>query len=161
MATMPVRPTSTRPSVSIETDEGLHLVGIAGDLEDEGIGLGVDHLGAEHIGEPQRLDALFTDALDLHQRQFALDVRALDGEIAHAMDRHQPVELRLDLLDHHRRAAGDDGDAREVLLGVGLRHGQALDVVAAAREQADHARQDAGLVVDQDGDGVAGGEVPA
>ena len=36
-------------------------------------------------------------------------------EVVHLVHRHQPVELRLDLLDHHRRAGGDDGDARQVL----------------------------------------------
>src|SRR5215831_7075799 len=48
-----------------QADEGLHLVGGAGDLEDEGIGLGVDHLGAEDVGQSQRLDALVARALDL------------------------------------------------------------------------------------------------
>ena len=65
------------------------------------------------------------------------------------MHRHQPIELVLDLLDHHRRAAGDDGDAREMLLVLGLGDGERVDVVAAAGEQADDARQHAGLVVDQ------------
>ena len=40
------------------------------------------------------------------------------------------------------------------LLGVDLGYRQALDVVAAAGEQADDAGQDARLVVDQDGDRV-------
>ena len=54
--------------------------------------------------------------------------------------RHEAVELVLDLLDHHRRAARDDGDAAAMAFGVGLGDRQAFDVVAAAREQADHAR---------------------
>src|SRR5208282_3553476 len=58
-------------------------------------------------------------------------------------------ELILDLLDHHRRAAGDDGDARQVLLVLGLGDGERVDVVAAAGEQPDHARQHARLVVDE------------
>ena len=37
---------------------------------------------------------------------------------------------------------------------IDLGHGQAFDVVAAAGEQADDARQNARLVVDQNGDGV-------
>src|SRR6476659_6093295 len=64
-----------------QADEGLDLVRGAGDLEDEGIGLGVDHLGAEHVGQAQRLDPLLAGTLDLDQRQFALDVRALDRQI--------------------------------------------------------------------------------
>jgi hypothetical protein len=50
---------------------------------------------------------------------------------------------------------GDDGDAARVALVVRLGHGEALDVVAAAREEADHAGEHAGLVVDEDGEGVA------
>ena len=144
-----------QPQRAHQFDEGLHLVGRAGHLEHEGIGLGVDHLGPEDIGQAQRLGALLAGALDLDQRQLALDVRTFQGEVVHLVHRHQPIELGLDLLDHHRRSRGDDGDAREVFLHVGLRHREALDVVAAAGKQADHARQDAGLVVDQHGDGVA------
>ena len=70
------------------------------------------------------------------------------------MHRHEPQQLRLDLFDDHRRAGGDDGDAREVVDAVGLGDGQALDVVAAAREQADDTRQNAGLVVYENRDGV-------
>ena len=70
------------------------------------------------------------------------------------VDRHEPVELLLDLLDHHRRAGGDDGDARQVRAVLGLRHRQALDVVAAAGKQADDAGQHARLVFDQHGQRV-------
>src|SRR5215471_3447723 len=56
----------------------------------------------------------------------------------------------LDLLDHHGGAARNDGDAREMLLVLGLRNGQRIDVVAAPGEQADDAREHAGLVVDDD-----------
>ena len=58
---------------------------------------------------------------------------ALARQIAHAMHRHQPFELMLDLLDDGGRAARDDGDARDVLLVLGLGHRQAVDVVAARR----------------------------
>src|SRR5699024_10633106 len=58
-------------------------------------------------------------------------------------------ELVLDLLDHHRRAGGDDGNKREVLGVLGLRHGQRLDVIATAGEQADDAGKNARLVIDQ------------
>ncbi len=51
--------------------------------------------------------------------------RWIDGparvDVDHAMDRHQAIELVLDLLDHHRRAARHDGDARQMLLVLGLR----------------------------------------
>ncbi len=65
------------------------------------------------------------------------------------MHRHQSVELVLDLLDHHRRAGGDDGNKRQVLGVLGFRHRQRVDIVAAAGEQADDAREHARLVVDQ------------
>ena len=55
--------------------------------------------------------------------------------------RHHALELVLDLLEHHRRAFGDDREAREMLLVLGLGDRQALDVVAAAREQAGDARR--------------------
>ena len=71
------------------------------------------------------------------------------GHVDDAVHRHQAVELILDLLDHHRRAAGDDGDAREMLLVLGLRDGERVDIVAAAGKQPDHARQHARLVVDE------------
>ena len=74
---------------------------------------------------------------------------------ADLVDRHQLVEQRLDLLDHLLGAAGHDVDAREMLDVVDLGYGQAVDVVAAAREQADHAGEHARLVVDQHGDRVA------
>ncbi len=55
----------------------------------------------------------------------------------------------MDLVDHRRRAVGDDGDpADRVVLGdVG--HGQAVDVVAARGEQAGDLGEDARLVVDR------------
>ncbi len=41
-----------------ERDELVDLVGLAGDLEDEARGSGIDDAGAEGIGQAQRLDAL-------------------------------------------------------------------------------------------------------
>ena len=52
------------------------------------------------------------------------------------------------------RAGGDDGDPRQMRLVRDLSNGQALDVIAAAREHADHPREHAGLVVDQNREGV-------
>ena len=43
---------------------------------------------------------------------------------------------------------------REMRLVLGLRHGQQLDIVAAAGEQADDAREHARLVVDEHGQSV-------
>ena len=71
------------------------------------------------------------------------------------MDRHEPAELGLDLVDDRLGAGGDDGDARAVLVVLDLGDRQALDIVAAARKQADHAAEYARLVVDEDGQHVA------
>ena len=75
-------------------------------------------------------------------------------------DLHHPLELRLDLRQDAGRAAGDDGDARGVGRVVGLGHRQALDIVAARGEQADHAVQHARLVVHDHGEGGALGRPP-
>jgi hypothetical protein len=73
----------------------------------------------------------------------------------HVMHRDHAAKLRLDLVDHGWRAAGDDGDARAVAGVVDLGHGQAVDVVAAAREKPDDAGQHARLVFDDHRQGVA------
>ena len=66
------------------------------------------------------------------------------------MNRHDAVELRLDLLNHLWRADRDDGYAAAVASVIGLSHRQAFDIVAPAREKADDARQDASFVIDDD-----------
>ena len=82
----------------------------------------------------------------------AREMRAFLRKIGNLVHRHQPVELRLDLLDHHFGARGDDVDAAAAALVLNRGHRQALDVVAAAGEQADDARQHAGLVFDENRD---------
>ena len=52
----------------------------------------------------KRLDPLLALAGDLDQRKLPLDRVAEKREIGDGMDRDQPIELILDLLDHHRRA---------------------------------------------------------
>ena len=51
----------------------LELGRLAGQLEHEMLGRGVDHLGAEDLGDAQRLDALLALAGNLDQRQLALE----------------------------------------------------------------------------------------
>src|SRR5215813_9155591 len=84
-----------------QVDEGVQLLGRAGELEDEGLDRGVDDAGAEHVGDAQGLHALVAGAAHLHQGQLALEVRAFRGEIADAVDGHEAVQLVLDLLDDH------------------------------------------------------------
>ena len=119
------------------------------------LGVGVDHLGAKGLGEAQRLDAVVAGSRDLDQRQLARQRLVLSEfpgphrKIDDPMNRHDAFELMLDLLQHMRRTARHHGDARQVLLVLGLGDGEALDVVAAAGKQADDAGKHARLVVDQ------------
>jgi hypothetical protein len=109
----------------------------------------VDNARAERVGEAQRFHAMLAAPAHLDHRQFAGDGRAAGAQIDDAMHRHQPLELIFDLFEDHRGAAGDDGDAGEVLLVLGLGDSQGIDVVAAAGKQTDYPRQHPRLVVDQ------------
>jgi hypothetical protein len=81
MPTMPVRPTSTSPSSRISATKLSILSGVPVSSKMKLAGRGIDHLGAEHVAQAQRLDAVFASARHLDQRQFALDVRAELGEV--------------------------------------------------------------------------------
>src|SRR4051812_31239540 len=131
-----------------ELDEALDLVRGPGELEHEGAEGGVEDAGPEGRGEAHCLHPVLAGADDLEERELALDRLALDRQIVDPVHGHEPLELALDLLDHSVGARGHDGDARDVLLVLGLGDGQALDVVAAAREHAGDPRQHARLVVD-------------
>ena len=72
MAATPVRATSTRPSGRISAMKASTFSGGAGELEDEALERGVDHLGAEDLGGAHRLDALLAGARDLDERELAL-----------------------------------------------------------------------------------------
>ena len=61
---------------------------------------------------PRRASSPVADHLD--QRHLAREVRPLERQVGDAVHRHQPVELRLDLLDHHLGAGGHDVDAAAV-----------------------------------------------
>ena len=115
----------------------------------------VDQPRMHEVGEAQRPDQPLAVAGHLDQRQLALDVRPLGGQVLDPLHRHQLRQQRLDLLDDELAAGGDDVDARQAAHLVDLRYRQALDIVAAAREQADHPGEYAGLVVDERHDGVA------
>src|SRR6202008_4944898 len=97
-----------------QVDELVDLGGVAGDLEHEAFGGGVDDAGAERLRQPQRLDPVLAGAAQFHHRQFPLDRAAGQGHVDDAVDRDHAVELVFYLLDHHRRAGGDDGDAGDV-----------------------------------------------
>src|SRR5690606_14316799 len=139
-------------------DELFDLRHATGDLENEMLGVGVDDLGAESVGEPQRFHPVVACAAHLDQCKLPLQ-RALlpslpgaERQIHHAMDRHDALELVLDLLTYVRRTARNNGDARKMPLVLGLRHGEAVDVVAAPGKEADDAREYPGLVVYEHGE---------
>src|SRR4051812_18749242 len=136
--------------ITHQFDEGVQLVGRTGQFEYEAFHRGVDHAGAKRVGDAQRLDAYLAGADNLYQRHLAGDVRALARQVGHAMHRYEAIELRLDLLDDHFRAGRHDVDPRAGPAAFHRRHCEAVDVIAAAGEQADDAGQDARLVFDQD-----------
>ncbi len=65
------------------------------------------------------------------------------------MNRHQPIELRDDLVDHLGRAVRDDGDATDRMIMRDVRHRQAVDIISARGEQAGDASKDTRLVGDR------------
>ena len=115
------------------------------------LGRSVNNAGAENFSQAQRFDALFPSARNLDECQLALQRAALQRQVVDVVDGNQPLELMLYLLDNVRCATRDDGDARKVLLMLGLRHGQRVDVVAASGKQSDDARQHTWFVVDEHG----------
>ena len=137
-----------------EGNELFDLVAFSGDLENEAGGAGINDAGAEGIGEAERFDTPFTGACDFHHGEFAGQRITLCGQVGDRMHRHHALKLMFDLGDDGGRAAGDNGDARDVLLVLRFRHGKRVDIIAAARKQADDTGQYAGLVIDDDGESV-------
>ena len=142
-----------QPDRAHQRDEGVQLVGAAGQLEHETLGGGVDHARPERVRQPQRLRPVRPGADDFDHRQLPRQMRSLPAQIRQAMHWHQAVELGLDLLDHHLGSGSDDVDAAARAGFVHRGHGEAVDVVAPAGEQPDDAGQDASLVLHQDRDG--------
>src|SRR6266481_617491 len=138
-----------------QRDESVELFARSRHLEDEAFGRRIDDAGTEDVGEAERLDARLAFARDLDQRHLALDKGALVGQVVNLVHRNEARQLRLDLLDDHPRSRGHDGDPRQAVAPINLGDGQALDIVAAPGEQPDDARQDARLVVDENGDGMS------
>src|SRR5882672_5547794 len=66
-----------KPERLHQVDEGVELLGRAGQLEDEGLDGGIDDAGAEDVGDAQALDPLVAGAACLDQGELALQVRTL------------------------------------------------------------------------------------
>src|SRR5262249_54259292 len=90
------------------------------DLEHEVFGGGVDHVCAKYLGQAQRLNALVAPARNLDQCQLPLHWVTGYRQIDDAMHVDQPLQLALDLCEHHRRSRSDDGKPRKMLLVLGL-----------------------------------------
>ena len=110
MPTMPVRPTSTSPSSRISATKLSILSGAPVSSNTKLSVVVSTTLARNTSASAQRLDPVLAGARDLDQRQLALDVRAGLGQVDDLVHRHQPLELRADLVDHRGRAVGDDGD---------------------------------------------------
>src|SRR3569833_3208218 len=74
----PLRPASDRGNTGSghldqterthQLDELIDFAAVAGDLENEALGGGIDHPGTEGIGEPPRLDTMIAGAVHLDHR---------------------------------------------------------------------------------------------
>ena len=126
----------------------------AGDLEDQTFQRRIEHVAAKDVGQTQRLDPFLAGPLDPKKTQLTLHGRSFGSEVKDLVDRDDPAELRDDLVDDVRRSLREDSDAAAVALMIDLGHREALDIVAAPGKQADDAGEDAGLVLDQYGEGV-------
>src|SRR3954451_21889843 len=141
------------PERGQDGEQRLQLVRGAGGLEGHRVGVDVDDARAEQLGGLQHLRALGQRRADLHEQQFALDGGALLqlDDLDHL---DQLVQLLGDLLERRGLGVGDDRHAGQVGV-LGGPDGEGLDVEPAAAEQRRDAGQDTGLVLDQDGQGVA------
>ena len=152
MATMPDCTSSRMPNGSRTAQEVGQLVGVAGDLDGDGVGGDVDDLGPEQVHGVQHGAPAGHVGLDLHQQQLAVDRgRAVELDDLDHLD--QLVELLGDLLE--RRLLDVDHDRHPGDVGVlGRPDREGVDVEAAPREQSRDPGQDAGLVLDEDAQGV-------
>jgi hypothetical protein len=132
MPLAPVRTVSRMAARSMASRKASSLA-VAGQLDGVALLGHVDDAAAEDVGHALHLLALLAHRAHLDQHQLALGVAAF-GQVDDLDDLDQPVQVLGDLLDDLVGAGGDDGHARQRRV-LGRRHGQALDVVAAGREQ--------------------------
>src|SRR6185503_7165377 len=135
--------------------ESVQLIAGAIGADYQRLGSVVDHLSVVLLGDLQYLRASIQRAADLQQRDLGLD-GGLTGMVNGVDDIDQLGGLTDDLLQRLGIAAAGDGDARESPVCDVRADDQALDVVAAARENQRHPHQNTGLVADQDRDRVHG-----
>src|SRR5436190_13530276 len=127
--------------------EGVHLLGGADELEDDGVGADVGDASVERLRQRNQIGPLSGRRRDLQQRELALD-RFSRGELLDAEHVHELVDLLLDLLEHVLLALDPQRDARHVVT-LGRADSEALDVERTPCEHARDARQRAGRVLDE------------
>ena len=135
----------------MRSKESIFVLG-AGDLDREGAAGDVDDVRVEDLCELHDLAAALDRRVHAEERHLAshgpvgLHVADLDHV-------DELVELLGDLVDRVDGAVERERHARDVRV-LGGADRQRVDVEAAAAEQAGDAREDAGLVLDQEGEDV-------
>ena len=153
-ATIPDWTSSRTPKGSSTAQQGLHLVELAGALDGEAVRGHVDDLGAEQLCGLDDVRAGRGVGADLDEHDLTLD-RRRRLELDHLEHLDQLVQLLGHLLEGSQLDVDDEGHPRDVGV-LGRADGKAVDVEAAAGEQRGNAGQDAGLVLDEHGQGVLG-----
>src|SRR5690606_25739255 len=133
-------------------EEVVQLVGVAGDLDRHGVGRHVDHLGLEELHRVEHLATRLGVGPDLDQQQLTAH-RGGATELDDLEHLDQLVELLGHLLQGQELHVDDDGHPGDLGM-LGRTDREAVDVEATTAEEGSDTGQDAGLVLDQDGEGV-------
>src|SRR5439155_6654121 len=132
--------------------ERIDLLGRARELEDDRVRAEVGDARLEDLAERHQLRPSRGWRGDLDQGELPLD-RVPRGELRDPEHVDELVHLLLDLSQGGVVAVDAERDARD-LRSLGRPDGQALDIEAASREHVRDSRQDARLVLHQDGQRV-------
>lgn len=137
-------------------DGGIDLRALTGDHHDHGSGREIDGLATEVLGDLERAGAVVRRAQNLDEHHFLGD-----GILAGMLEAMDYIDQFSDLLDDLLKAGGVAGDTdRHPGKGrvAALGDDEGIDIESAAGEYLADAHEDARLVLDEDGEGVAGGD---
>lgn len=141
------------PVLPEESFEGVDLLRVAGDLEDDRLRADVDDLGPEDACDLHHLGpGLAGFGRHLDQGEFAGD-RALLGDVRDLDHVDELVQLFLDLLDLGVVPQDDDGHPAHLGFFAGP-DGETLDVESPPGEESGDPGEDARPVLDEDVEGV-------
>ena len=113
---------------------------------DQGLGIDVDHVGAEHLDHVEHLAPIEVAGGHLDQRQFAIDHRRI-GDVLNRDYVNQLEQLAADLIDLVVVTVDDDRHPAQARL-FAVSDGERFNVETTTAEQRRDARQDAGPVFD-------------